>query len=58
MILGSYLAGIVVLSVLPLLFLVARLLAKRSKRLPWTIDDVLLLLSLVEVANPSRGIPL
>jgi hypothetical protein len=44
----SYVVGITVLAVLPLLFLIARLLAKRSQRTPWSIDDTLLVLSLVQ----------
>jgi hypothetical protein len=43
-----YVVGITVLAVSPLLFLIARLLAKRSRHLPWSIDDILLLLSLVQ----------
>jgi hypothetical protein len=43
----SYLAGSIVLAILPLLFVVARQLLKRSRRLPWTLDDTLLVLSLV-----------
>jgi 4-amino-4-deoxy-L-arabinose transferase-like glycosyltransferase len=44
---GAYITTIVVLSALPLLFLVARLLAKRSRLMPWTIDDILLVLALL-----------
>jgi len=46
MILASYLAGIAILSLLPLLFLAARLLAKRAKRQAWTVDDALLCIAL------------
>jgi hypothetical protein len=49
----SYVVGITILAVLPLLFFVARHLAKRSKRLPWSVDDTLLALSLVQ---PDLGI--
>jgi hypothetical protein len=48
MLYASYVVGITVLAVSPLLLLIARLLAKHSKRLPWSIDDTLLLLSLVQ----------
>jgi hypothetical protein len=44
----SYVVGITVLAVSPLLFLITRLLAKRSRRLPWSIDDTLLVLALVQ----------
>jgi hypothetical protein len=47
MILASYIVGSTLLAVLPLLFLLARYQAKHSQRLPWSIDDTLLLLSLV-----------
>ena len=47
MLFGKYIAGLVILSVLPLLFLLARFCAKRSRLLPWTIDDTFLLLALV-----------
>lgn len=47
MLLGKYIAGLVILSVLPLLFLLARCCAKRSRLLPWSIDDTLLVLALV-----------
>jgi hypothetical protein len=47
MIFASYIVGSTVLAVLSLLFLLARHMAKRSKRLPWSIDDTLLLFSLV-----------
>lgn len=43
----SYLASSLVLAILPLLFVVARQLLKRSRQLPWTLDDTLLVLSLV-----------
>jgi hypothetical protein len=45
---GFYFAGVLILALLPLGFLVARYLAKRSKGASWTIDDTLLVLSLVE----------
>ena len=51
--LGPFIVGLVLLSVLPLLFLVARHLAKRSRQLPWSIDDTLLVLALVSPALSS-----
>ncbi|KAL1792286.1 hypothetical protein ACET3X_008793 [Alternaria dauci] len=47
MLFGKYIAGLVILSVLPLLFLLARFCAKHSRRLPWTIDDTFLVLALL-----------
>ncbi|CBX93279.1 predicted protein [Plenodomus lingam JN3] len=47
MLIGSYLAGLVILSIVPLLFFIARYLAKRTKSQSWNIDDTLLLLALV-----------
>jgi uncharacterized membrane protein YbhN (UPF0104 family) len=47
MALGTDIAGMVILSIIPLLFLVARFLAKRSKLLPWSFDDALLVLALL-----------
>lgn len=47
MLLAPYTAGAVVLTVLPLLFLISRCVAKRIKQLPWYIDDTLLVVSLV-----------
>lgn len=50
MLFASYVVAVIVLALLSLLFLIARFSAKRTMRLPWTIDDTLLLLSLVESA--------
>jgi hypothetical protein len=47
MLFPSYAAGVSILTILPLLFLIARYVAKRTRRLPWYIDDTLLLFSLV-----------
>ena len=47
MLLHSYIAGVVLLSILPQIFLIARIAAKRLKHLSWTIDDTLLVLALV-----------
>jgi hypothetical protein len=47
MLVASYVAGAILLAILPLAFFVARHLAKRSKSLPWSIDDTLLVFSLV-----------
>jgi len=55
MILASYLAGIAILSLLPLLFLAARLLAKRAKRQAWTVDDALLCIALVQPSQRSQA---
>ncbi|KAH7399060.1 hypothetical protein DE146DRAFT_521105 [Phaeosphaeria sp. MPI-PUGE-AT-0046c] len=49
MILASYLAGSIVLAILSLLFLVARHQCKRSKDLPWSVDDTLLVFSLMSL---------
>ncbi|KAF2829693.1 hypothetical protein CC86DRAFT_173347 [Ophiobolus disseminans] len=46
MLFASYVAGATILAVLPSAFLIARYIAKRAKRLPWTVDDTLLVLSL------------
>ena len=48
MLLGSYIAGIVLLLALPLVFVTARFVSKRSKVPSWTLDDTLLVLALVE----------
>jgi hypothetical protein len=48
MLIGFYVAGVLILALLPLGFLIARYLAKRGKGVPWTIDDTLLVLSLVK----------
>jgi hypothetical protein len=55
MLFGSYIAGLVILSVLPLLFLLARFCSKRSRPLPWTINDTLLVLALVLPDFYSKG---
>lgn len=47
MLLASYVAGAIILAILPLAFFIARHLAKRSKSLPWSVDDTLLVFSLV-----------
>ena len=49
MLVGFYVAGVLILTLLPLSFLVARYLTKRGKGASWTIDDTLLVLSLVEL---------
>ncbi|KAF1829470.1 hypothetical protein BDW02DRAFT_147872 [Decorospora gaudefroyi] len=49
MLYSQYIIGLVFLSILPLLFLVARCVAKRSRLLPWSIDDTLLVASLLLV---------
>jgi fumarate reductase subunit D len=51
MLIASYVVAVSVLTLLPLLFLVARSSAKRMMRLAWSVDDTLLLLSLVELAS-------
>lgn len=47
MLFAAYVAGVVTLAILPLVFLIARHAAKRSKHLSWSIDDTLLVLALV-----------
>ncbi|KAH5129808.1 hypothetical protein HBH70_199540 [Parastagonospora nodorum] len=47
MLFASYVAPVIVLALLSLLFLIARYSTKRTMRLPWTSDDTLLLLSLI-----------
>jgi len=56
--LAGYVAALVILSLLPLLFSVARLAAKHFRRLPWAIDDTLLLLALVLQYLLSRKLAL
>jgi hypothetical protein len=55
MLFGKYITGLVILSVLPLLFLLARFYSKRTRLLQWTIDDSLLVLALVLPHPYSRG---
>jgi hypothetical protein len=55
MLFDKYIAGLVVLSVLPTLFFLARYHAKRSKLLPWTIDDSLLVLALVRTGSQQES---
>jgi hypothetical protein len=53
MLFPSYVAAVTLLAVLPLLFFVARCVAKRLTNLSWSIDDTLLTLSLVDLIHCS-----
>jgi len=55
MLFGNYIAGLVILSVLPLLFILARFYSKRTRLLPWTIDDTFLVLALVRPDPFTEG---
>ena len=46
---GANIAGIITLAVLSAFFLAARFAAKRTKSLPWSLDDTLLVLALVRL---------
>ena len=55
---GANIAGVTTLAVLSAFFLAARFAAKRTKSLPWSLDDTLLVLALVRLQRHSSSLAL